>query len=162
MQNVGRISLKGLDLLFPLSLLVLNDVLLALDLSWTLDLGFHVDGFLTLVLPFQYRAVHLLLSFLVHDLIRVIVQVLLLLDLFWMINNHVGFKVKFRHIHSDVVLVVVHSLVHILLNLVFKVSVDRVAEQVLPLNSLFRVDYQHFSDDVLSYLRDLVNAFWEV
>lgn len=152
MQNVGRVTLKCLDLFFPLSLLVLYDVLLALDLRWSLDFGFHVDGFLTLILSLYDGPVHLRLGLLVHDLIRVIVQVLLLLNLFWMVHDHVGFKIKFRHIHGDIVLVVVHSLVHVLLNLVFKVSVDRVAEQVLPLNSLFRVHDQHFADDVLSYL----------
>lgn len=90
-QNVGAVSLKGLDLLFSFSLLILDDVLFAFGLSSALDFRFHVYRFFSLVLAFDKVAVEFLFGFFVDNIVCIVVNVLLFLNFLWMVNDHVGF-----------------------------------------------------------------------
>lgn len=76
-----------------------------------------------------------------------------------MVHNHIGLEIELGNVHCDIVLLIVESLVHVLFNFVFKVSINGMIEQVFPLNSFFRINGEHFSDNVLSDLRYLIDVF---
>lgn len=161
MQDVCAVTLECFDLFLALSLLVLDDILFALGLGIALNLGLHINRLFPLIIALNHVPIKLLFGLFIHHLVGIVIDIFLFLNFFRMIHNHIGLEIKLGYVHGYIILIV-HSIVHILFELVFKVGVDRVVEQVLPFNSFLWVHSEHASDYVFSDFRDLVDGFGEV
>lgn len=95
-----------------------------------------------------------------NHIISIVIDVLMLLDLFRVFDHHIGLQVKLRSIQRSI-LALLHGDLKVFLHLVLKVAVDWMMVEVLPLDALVWVDYQHAADDVLGHFRDLVDFSWE-
>lgn len=54
-----------------------------------------LEFLLSCALTLYHLSVETALLFLVDDIIGIIIDVLILLDLFWVVDNHIGLEVKF-------------------------------------------------------------------
>lgn len=86
------------------------------------------------------------------------IELLLRIDFVGCLDDHVCLYVELGQVELQLVFVAVDTLPQVVVDLVLQVGGNRVVEQVLPLDALGRVYYQHFADYVLDYLRQLV---WE-
>lgn len=102
----------------------------------------------------QQLPLELLLRPLLRHLHREIVQFLLLLDLRRVVDHHVVLYVELAHVHHQ--LAPLQRLLEVLSQLVLLVSVDLVAEQLLPPDALLRVHHQHPPQHVLCRRGDAV------
>ena len=80
----------------------------------------------------------------------------MLLNLLWVINNHVCFEIEFRSIEGDV-LALLHRILKVFLHLIFKVASNWMMVEILPLYSFTRINCEH---PLYHILRNLGNAIY--
>lgn len=114
------------------------------------------DGLALQVIPAE-----LLLRLFVHYVVSVFVDILFLLDLFRVVNHHIGLQVEFGGVHGHVV-ILAEGLVHVLFDLVVKVVGDGMHKDILPFDSLFGVDHKHPLQNVLDNNANVVDVFGEM
>lgn len=163
MQNVSWISFKCSDLFLSICFFILNFfIIFNLMLSICFNIFFHhINWFFSLTVSFDNIAIKLLFCFFIYNIVCVIVKILLFLDFFWMVNNHVGLKIKLWYVHCKIVFFIIKSLIHIFFDFLLQITDNWMVEQVLPFNSFFRVNCQHSSNDIFRYFWNLVYTFWK-
>lgn len=154
MEQPVRIPLEALNFQFPFSLLISNFIIIFLFVG----LYFFLFGeFLLLpnIGPLDELALELLACLALHDVECILIDGLLLADLMGMVNDHIILHIELTHVEREV-LGHVQGVLQLLLHLVFQEVVDRVLEQLLPLDALLRVHHDHLPKHVLGDCRNRV------
>lgn len=85
----------------------------------------------------------------VDHLVSDIVDVFILLDLLWMVYDHISLEVKFRSIHLNIFRLF-HGLFQIFLHHLVPIRHNTMLEEVFPFDALFRVNSEHASENIFA------------
>lgn len=160
MKNSYAIFFENSDLNLPLCHLIVDLVVSLISISRNrLDLGlflWHI--FLPGICPLYQCPLKFCLGISLHHVQGIVIYCLFLTDFMWVVYNHVVFHIEFAHVQCNV-LILVQCLFQFLPDFILQEVVYWVVEQILPLNTLFRVDCYHFPYDIFHNWRDVVDLF---
>ncbi len=116
--------------------------------------GFGGEVDVLLVFPFAFTLDHgaiVLFDFLVvEEVFDEFVEFFFGEEFVGVFDDSVGFDVEFGDVEGQFVLFAEHALLETVLNLFFEHASDWMCEKLGPINAFFRVDNEHFPEDVLN------------
>jgi hypothetical protein len=84
-----------------------------------------------------------------------LIQLFFLIYITRVVNNHIIFDVKFAHTHRQII--IFESFLQILFELILHIRINFMFKQILPLNPLLGINDQHFPNDILTDLRNIID-----